>query len=198
MNIATISKKHPSSRNSLKEVIGRIASTNDLYNVYIGAHGSETYIRGPGDERITRSILRNMLQDIPRKDLHGLFLGCCLFGRQVKYLASETNLTWIAGYTEDVDWVHASAMDLYFWNAYYQSSVPKRGGKRNLADSMALLLGVLYSRVPYLFSELGFQVAISKQAGSSKTFPIHWSEEDLGHLKVETDIFVRENPGKWP
>lgn len=187
-----------SSADSLEDIINRIANTDDLFNIYVGAHGSGTEIHGPGDVRISRTVLRNMLRDIDRDKLYGLFLGCCGFGNQVDHLMSDTNLTWIAGYTKDVDWVHASAMDLYFWNAYYRSSVPEKNAKKDRAKSMEALLGVLYSRVPYLFSELGFQVAISRHRGSRKIFPTGWDEKALGHLKVETDKFVSDYPGEWP
>ena len=63
---------------------------------------------------------------------------------------------------------------------------------------MEVLLGALRSRIPYLFSELGFRVAISRVAGTCKVFPDDWSETDLGHLKVVTDDYVKNNPGKWP
>lgn len=187
-----------SSGDSLREIIKRIAASKDLFNIYIGAHGSETEIHGPGDIRISRTVLRNTLKEIGASKLHGLFFGCCGFGNQIESLASKTNLTWIAGYTEDVDWLHSCAMDLYFWNAYYQCGFDKQRTRTNRAELMEILLGVLMSRVPYLFTELGFQVAIWKRRGRFRIFPNDWDKDELGHWKIETDKFVANYPGQWP
>ena len=187
------------SADSLERIVKQVASSEDLFNIYIGAHGDETRIDVPGKETITRSRLRNLLAKIQGVKLHGLFLGCCGFGKQVEYIASETSLTWIAGYTKSIDWIHSSAMDLYFWNAYYLSTVSDYvGSKKELAGNMEVFLSALYSRVPYLFSELGFRVAVSRKKGQFKVFPTGWDETELLHWKIEMDKLVNERPGQWP
>ena len=183
---------------SLRDVISRVADNSDIRNVYVGAHGSDAEIYGPGNERISRTVIGNTLEQLSAKKLHGLFFGCCGFGNQIENLAKRTNLTWIAGYTEDVDWVHSSAMDLFFWNAYYQSSVPEQTTRPDRAYWMSFLLYVLKFRVPYLFSELGFQVAVSPRKDGYWVFPGSLDEDDLARIEVEARAFVRDNPGQWP
>ena len=185
-----------SSADSLRDVIRRVAHDSGISNIYVGAHGSDTEIYGPGDERISRTFIGNTLEKIHAKALHGLFFGCCGFGNQIENLLNRTNLTWIAGYTEYIDWIHASAMDLCFWNAYYQSSVPKQTSKMERAYQMGILLNVLKLRVPYLFSELGFQVAVSPKKDVCWVFPGGLDEYDLKRLKAEE--FVQNRPGEWP
>ena len=186
------------SSDSLRDVIRRVADDSDIHNVYIGAHGSDTEIYGPGNERISRTVIGNTLEQLSARRLHGLFFGCCGFGNQIQNLAKRTNLTWIAGYTEVVDWVHSSAMDLYFWNAYYQSSVPEQTKRSDRAYWMAFLLSVLKFRVPYLFSELGLQVAVSPGRDDCWVFPSGLDEDDLEHMTVGAKAFVRDHPGEWP
>lgn len=183
---------------SLRNVIGRIARSGDVHNIYVGAHGSDTEIHGPGNVRISRTVIGNTLEQLPAGALHGLFFGCCGFGNQIENLANKTSLTWIAGYTEYIDWLHASAMDLYFWNAYYQSTVREQTTKRDRAHQMGLLLSVLNSRVPYLFTELGFQVAVSPRKGDWWLFPGGLDPDKLRHMEVDAESFVRDRPGQWP
>ena len=100
---------------SIKEIIPRVAKDSSIHHLYIAAHGDETHIHGAGDELISRTVLVNLLSEIHAKQLYGVYFGCCQFGWQVPELMERaTGPTWMAGYTEDVDWVHSSAMDLVF------------------------------------------------------------------------------------
>lgn len=189
---------------SLREVVRRIANQRDIHNLYIAAHGTEDgkAIKAAGGT-ISRTSLRNTLRGINALKLHGLFVGACFFGLQTEGIIEKTGLTWLAGYRDGIDWIHSSAMDLYFWNAYFQSTVPEATTKIDRVERMCLLLGTLYYRVPYMFNELGFQVTLAPIKGAFATFPSDgW--EDLHVVNWEGcwgDVardFIDHNPGEWP
>ena len=184
------------SASSLQDIIERVAHYKHVRNIYIGAHGSDTDIRGPGDVRIRPADIGDALEQLLANTLDGLFFSCCGFGEQIENLAERADLTWIAGYTENIDWIDAAAMDLYFWNAYYQSSVACQTTKRGRACGMDFLLRVLEARVPYLFSELGFRVAVSRRKGSCRMFPD--DEDEFSHMRADARAYVRDHPSQWP
>lgn len=188
---------------ALKEIVNRVANRRDIHNIYIAAHGTPDgkSIQAAGG-RISRTVLGNVVEGINGKKLHGLFVGACRFGEQNETVMENAGLTWIAGYREMVDWIHSSAMDLYFWNAYFQSSVPDAKSKPERAVMMANLLSTLYLRVPYMFKELGFQVTLSLRRGQSVTFDDDDSWKDVRFDGVRwVDVaksFIAENPMEWP
>ncbi|MCZ0941543.1 MAG: hypothetical protein OXJ53_00610, partial [Gammaproteobacteria bacterium] len=146
---------------SIKEMIPRIARTSDIHHIYVAAHGDEQSIYGAGDARISRTVLANALAEVHAKQIYGVFFGSCLFGWNVDALMEQSGATWLAGYSEEVDWLHSSAMDLYFWYAYYQSGASLAARKTDRAENMLTLLTALLIRVPYLFKELGFRVSVA-------------------------------------
>ena len=113
---------------SIQEIIPRLAKQSDIHHIYVGAHGSDRAILGPGRQRIPWRVIRNLLEEVNPRQLYGLFFGCCKFGGQVERLIEKSGVTWIAGYMESVDWIHSSAMDLYFWNATTRAAHPKQRG----------------------------------------------------------------------
>ena len=141
---------------SIKEMIPRIAKIRDIHHIYVAAHGDEQAIHGAGGARISRTVLANALAEVHPRQIYGVFFGSCKFGWNVDLLMKQTGATWIAGYAEEVDWIHSSAMDLYFWHAYYLSGTPAATRKSARADNVVALLTALWIRVPYLFKELGF------------------------------------------
>ena len=183
---------------SLREIIHRISKQDDIHNMYVAAHGTPDgkYVKAAG-ELISRTQLRNSLDAISPRRLHGLFLGSCAFGWQSEAIMESTGLTWIAGYTEVIDWVHSSAMDLYFWNAFYSSSVPEERTKAKRADAMLYLLMALLHRVPSLFHELGFRATLAWKKGAFLTFPhdfVEYIDDELPAIRR----VIEEHPGSWP
>ena len=197
------------SKESIVEILQRVAKRSDIHHVYVGAHGDDTSIYGPSNTRISRTVLKNAIRDVGPRRLYGLFFGCCRFGKTVDELASMgTNLTWIAGYKEEVEWVHSTAMDLYFWNAYLLSSVSEETRRDRRAEKMLWLLFALWHRVPYLFVELGFRVALAPRAGGKglRTFPDDFLDDNAEPIDRNTAIvceavlehIVDNDPGTWP
>ena len=103
----------------------------------------------------------------------------------------------MGGYTENVDWVHSSAMDLFFWNAYYNSSVCKSATKKERAQNMFNLLCALHVRVPYMFDELGFRVSLAASPGKFSTYPNDY-ESEIHDMRPIIERTISQNLGLWP
>ena len=184
---------------SLKELIPRVAAMDDVHNIYIGAHGAKdgSALLCLGG-RVSRTVLANILRPIHARRLHGLFLGCCGAGLQTEWLLlNETRLTWVAGYTRSVDWVHSSAMDLFFWHAYYNSSVSDSGTKEERVVKMLSFLYALHVRVPYMFDELGFRVSLAVRPGAFFTFPDDF-ESEIQEMRPRIQKVISQHPSSWP
>lgn len=184
---------------SLKELIPRVSEMKDVHNIYIGAHGEEdgSALVCPGG-RVSRTVLANILKPINARRLYGLYLGCCGVGLQTEWLLlNETKLTWVAGYTESVDWIHSSAMDLFFWHAYYNSSVCDSKRKTDRVVKMFDFLVALNVRVPYMFDELGFRVSLSMYPGVFLTYPDDY-ESEIAEARPRVQDVISRHPSSWP
>ena len=187
------------SADSLREIIPRVSKMRDVHNIYIGAHGADdgSALLCPGG-KVSRTTLANILKPIDARQLYGLFLGCCGVGLQTEWLLlNETKLTWVAGYTESVDWVHSSAMDLFFWHAYYHSSVCDSKRKPHRAAEMLNFLFALHMRVPYMFDGLGFRVSLSVQPGFFSTYPDDY-ESEIHEARPRIQGVISRHPSTWP
>ena len=153
--------------NSLGEVITRIARKPHIRNLYIAAHGDESGIYGAEAEtnennRISRAVLGNILEDIPRRSLSGLYLGTCLTANldTVNFLLDRGSVSWIAGFSESIGWLEGSSVDLYFWTTYFARN--RSGGElariRRTAENMA--------PIEALCRNLGFNIFV-RQRGRS-------------------------------
>lgn len=86
------------------------------HTIYIAAHGDENGLKGFHDEGISRTIVRNALNQKGTKK-HGVYFGSCLFCTTINahyILDGCQRIQWIAGYTTEVDWIDSSALDLVF------------------------------------------------------------------------------------
>ena len=189
---------------SIKEMVPRLADSSRIHHIYVAAHGDEKGIFGAGKKRISWTIIQNLLENIHSQKLHGLFFGSCKFGENIDQLIQNTGLTWIAGYNEEVDWIHALAMDLFYWHAYYLSSVVDATRKEERVGGMESLLGALWIRVPYMFQELGFRVALAYR-GEALTFPDHFLRENgepkdfyVNSFRNVEELVNHAEPGLWP
>ena len=123
-------------RSSLSRMMRLRASDRTTEVLYLATHGDETAI-GPGaGVSISRTEFRNDLATANTGgQIKGLFLGTCLTGNlqtATFLLSGNTNLTWVAGYRQTVDWVDGSAMDMIFFHklaAEYKANAARRRGK---------------------------------------------------------------------
>lgn len=189
------------SAGALREIVHRLARQQNVHNIYLASHGA-----GPGrsiraaEGNISRAVVRDILQKARPQGLYGLFIGCCGLGLQTQQVMGKLGLTWMAGYTEPVDWVHTAALDLYFWNAFFHSGVPESSTKQARAAAMFDLLMALRMRVPTLFTELGFRATLAWQRNQAKraflTFPEDFVDE-IEDASPELRLQMEEQPGAW-
>ena len=194
------------TEDSIKEMIPRIAQRRDIHHIYIAAHGDERSIHGPGETKISRTVLANVLKEVDARQVYGVFFASCNFGWSVDTLLNHSSATWLAGYASEIDWVHSTAMDLYFWHAYYESGASEVKRKEDRAVNMLVLLTALWIRVPFLFKELGLRVALA-DGDVYTTFPEDYIGNETGEpLRKYRNLFGRvmdyinesDEPGMWP
>lgn len=134
--------------------------------VYLATHGSDNSIGGASGETITRTELRNMLiTHNNTKQVKGLYLGTCLMGNQslAKFLLEEagTNLDWVAGYKEKVDWIDGSAIDMIFFSKLaeeYRKNSSRGKGKKSSRQMAHIAGSELLHLVPGAHSKYGFNI----------------------------------------
>ena len=169
--IATIRKDTPEAYHyemfnngaALEEIVPRVARKPHIKNLVIAAHGDEDGISGaeslenPGN-RVSRRKLRNVLRTIPNNSLDGLYLGTCWTGNQetVQFLLDQARVQWVAGYSESIEFLESSVLDLYFWTTYYRTT--NRGGPSQRIRRTATKL----KPIAGLCETLGFNIFVRK------------------------------------
>jgi len=144
---------------ALKEIMVRLASTDNIHHIYIAAHGNDGALFGSNEnEEISLAKVRNAIKDI--NDCHGklnsIYFGSCSFGNSSNLesllLNGDIQLRWIAGYTKNVDFVKSSVLDALFWHTYIEddSSTPLQKIQRVCKSIRRDASG--------LIDELGFKV----------------------------------------
>lgn len=197
---------------SLRELLPRVVANPQIRHLYIAAHGDETSIYGANDNRISRTVLINMIKQFHARQLVGIYFGSCAFGEQTKYIIESTKVSWVAGFSEDVDWMDCAALDLFFWNAYYSSSVSKARQVKTRSRRMLSFLFALWIRIPYMFVEMGFKVSLLHPEKLPRrvciTFPEDAILDDKGYEikneykeifnETENLISKQKTLGSWP
>ena len=172
--IAAVRKENPhayhyemfNNADSLREIVPRIAKKKNIRNLVIAAHGDEDGIYGAagdtrGGNRISRTVLRNILEDIPRGSLDGLYLGTCETTNEntVDFLFDGGRVRWVAGYSEETDWLEGTSLDLYFWNTYYGTN--RAGGPLKRIERVAERMGPVIG----LCEDWGFDIYVRRRGG---------------------------------
>ncbi len=151
---------------SLTKIIDDLTE-GEFHSLYIGSHGSENSIGGLGDASISRTKLRNMLRNSnPTGPLKGLYFGSCLIGTAQNASfwlldTPSTGLEWVAGYTESVDWIDSSAIDMIFWSKYLHERKTNRSRKKGKKTELQMVKAASYEMkllMPTIFNEMGFNI----------------------------------------
>jgi len=143
---------------SLTKIIQEL-TVGDFHSLYIGSHGNENAIGGLGDIEISRAKLRNMLRNSNSGgSISGLYFGSCLIGtaKNAAFWLTEaptTGLQWVAGYTESVDWIDSSAIDMIFWSKYLHERKTNRSRKKGKKTEIQMMRSA-----STVFNELGFNI----------------------------------------
>lgn len=159
-----------SEKKSLSTGLSMRCKDGQTQVVYLATHGDSTTIGGASQQYTSRTELRNMLiMHNTTQQVKGLYFGTCLTGNKdlAKFLleAPKTNLEWIAGYRESVDWIDGSAIDMIFFSKLaeqYLKNSSRRKGKKTPAE-MAQIAGTeLLHLVPGASSKYGFNIFMHK------------------------------------
>lgn len=151
---------------SLTRIIEDVTS-GDFHSLYIGSHGGENAIGGLGNAEISRAKLRNMLRNSNSDGpIRGLYFGSCLIGtaKNASFWLTDvpsTGLEWVAGYTESVDWIDSSAIDMIFWSKYLHERKTNRSrkkGKRTELQMVKSASSEMKKLMPTIFNQLGFNI----------------------------------------
>jgi len=144
---------------ALKEIAERLGSTNNVYNIYIAAHGNCGAICGSNEEEVSLAKVRNVIKNITdaRGKMHSIYFGSCNFGsyanlKSLLIKGHNNQIRWIAGYTESVDFVKSTVLDALFWNLYISNDASTPLQKiKEVCDT-------LLDEAPGLVKDLGFKV----------------------------------------
>ena len=144
---------------ALKEIVLRLASTNNIHHIYFAAHGSKEGILGSNEEIISTIKLANIIKATNdcRGKLDSIYFGSCSFGssknlEKLLLSAEGEQIRWVAGYTKDVDFVKSTALDAIFWHEYLDdnSTTPLK--------KIESVCQKLKKQASGLIEELGFKV----------------------------------------
>jgi hypothetical protein len=90
---------------------------NRVY-LYVAAHGSKRTVGGAGETpgMLLSTLLKELKSRTPQyKNIEGVILGSCEVGKNVSDLMNGltgTKITWIFGYTCEIDWLTSTVIDV--------------------------------------------------------------------------------------
>ena len=133
--------------------------------IYLATHGNDTQIGQTVELAISRTELRNDLTSANKsKQVCGLYLGTCFTGNSdtARFLLNNgsSNMDWVAGYTESVDWVDGSAIDMVFFHKLTEEYIKNKSRHRKAsANDMAKKAATeLIKLIPGSHSKYGFNI----------------------------------------
>lgn len=148
---------------SLSNIVSRMGKNSSIRYLYIGAHGSDNAISCSGG-KVTRAQLKHGLSTLNAGAVEGLFLGSCLFGHKENgdFLLNPPSsdnppIKWVAGYTESIDWIDSSVLDLLFWNKFFESNTTTP------VEHIEATCKAIKELAPGLINKLGFSVYARKK-----------------------------------
>lgn len=135
--------------------------------VYVASHGLKDAIEAyHEDERVSRTEIVNSIKAAVGTASRGLYFGACLFTSQknASLLLHECpRVSWVAGYSNDVDWIDSSVLDLFFLR-HLLFATPGKGHKapKTSAERVRYAAKKTNTSVSGLARELGFHVFVRK------------------------------------
>jgi hypothetical protein len=130
-NLALIHRDNPAAyhyemfnnKESIKEIICRIQDSQYGNCVYIGAHGSQIEIFGAGENKISRTEIRNIFN---RNQAGGVYFAACEFmnvGNASFFLLESAYISpwWFAGFSKSTEWMTSSLFDTIFFDIYLRT-----------------------------------------------------------------------------
>lgn len=125
--VAAIHYENPSAfyydmfadRSSLQTILQARSQDGVSEVIYVASHGDSNCISPTPTTAISRTEFRNIFKNCNAGgQIKGLFLGTCHTGNTetARFLLQDpgTKLEWVAGYSNTVDWVDGSAIDMVF------------------------------------------------------------------------------------
>lgn len=157
-----------SNRSSLKSVLDVRCNDQTTKVIYLATHGNDNEIGQSAELAISRTEFRNdIVAANKKKQVAGLYLGTCYTGNTdtASYLLNngKSNLAWVAGYTESVDWIDGSAIDMVFFHKLTEQYVKNKSRHKKLtAQEMAKIAATeLNKLIPGSHSKYGFNIFFS-------------------------------------
>ena len=134
--------------------------------IYLATHGDEKNNICTQTQSISRTELRNTIENNnTKKQIKGLFFGTCFTGNQdiaghlLEY--KHSHLEWVAGSSEDVDWIDGTAIDMIFFSKLaeeYKSNKKRKKGKYSARKMAHIAATELLKIVPGAFTHYGFNI----------------------------------------
>ena len=151
---------------SLSNIVSDIAQDDGFHSIYLGGHGDENSVYGLNDNSISRVKLRNIIRSCNiNGNVKGIYFGSCLVANHNNasfWLGeAETNLEWVAGYKESVDWVDSSAIDMIFWSKYLLDRKRNRSRKKGKKSELKMVkdsASEMKKLMPSVFNQMGFNI----------------------------------------
>ena len=158
-------------KNTLSDLINYVFRKKNMKHLYIAAHGDERGVIGTNGELISRTSIRNALNRVRNpKDggaygssIDGVFFGSCNFmtRENAKYILDSTDIKWVAGYSQKIDWIESSMVDIIFWQKFLLANENKPILRiKKACDRFAELM-------PFYVNQYGFDVYTRKKGPKS-------------------------------
>ena len=167
---------------AIYEAIPRIMRIPKCKYLCIATHGDAGKLSLFNNDCLSTHDLRTILIDAERSRGRksrcvGLYLSSCLVGTLeiARFMFErEIGLTWIAGYTKEIDWLQSAAMDmLFFSELVYAEKSSRKKTIRDVSERLKI-------NAQGLIEELGFGIYIqSRRHGGAQNLLMDASEEEI-------------------
>ncbi len=161
---------------SMREIFSRMAQR--VSSIYIEGHGDEHNIFGAEalcENSISRARFRNIVRNgVTQRGgkLDGIYVGSCWFMNEenASFLfrnhdGNSMRIRWLSGYSEEIDFIESTAIDILFWKIYLGSN---EGSALDKATEVARKMKTVFKR-KYLYEEMGFDIFARRHGGGIRS-----------------------------